>query len=58
MFGLGWHLPDEVIDITLASANGAEEGGLGAVILRHISHGNRILVDIHSDVKRARLVHG
>jgi hypothetical protein len=58
MFGLGLHLADEVIDITLARANGAEEGDLGPVLLSHISHGNRLLVDIHSDEECARLGHG
>jgi hypothetical protein len=58
MLGLGWPLADEVIAITLARANGAEEGDRGAVILRHIRYGNRLLVDIHADEECARLGHG
>ena len=58
MFGLRWHLADELLNVTLAGANGAEEGDLGPVLLSHISHGNRLLVDIHSDEECARLGHG
>jgi hypothetical protein len=58
MFGLGWHLADEVIDITVAGAHGAEEDDLGVVSFGDVGHGNRVFVDIHSNVQGARLVHG
>lgn len=57
-FGRGWELAGEVVNGTLARANGPEGGDLAAVILRHVSHGNRVFVDGHSDGQRARLAHG
>ena len=58
MFGLGLHFADKLINVTLAGANGAEEGDLGAVVLHHIRYGNRLFVDIHTDEECARLGHG
>jgi hypothetical protein len=28
------------------------------VLLRHVSHGNRIFVDIQTDIQRGKLCHG
>ena len=56
--GLGLHLADELIDVTLTRANGAQVGHLGAMILGDIRHGNGVLVDIHADEECARLGHG
>ena len=58
VFGFGLQLADELIDVTLAGADGAEVDDLGAVILGDIGHGNRVFVDIHADVECARLGHG
>jgi hypothetical protein len=52
---LGLHLTDELINVTLAGANGAEVHDLGAVILRHVGHGNRVFVDIRTDEECATL---
>ena len=43
MFGLRLHFADELIDVTLAGADGAQVGDLSAVILSHISNRNRSL---------------
>jgi hypothetical protein len=56
--GFRWHLPDKLIDITLACPNGAQGGDLGAMRLGDIRHGNRLFVDIHADKECARLGHG
>ena len=58
MFGFRLHFAYELIDVTLAGANGAQVGHLSAVILGDIRHGNRLFVDIHSDEECARLRHG
>jgi hypothetical protein len=58
VWGLGWHLPTEVITIGLPRAKGAEVDHLSGVILGDIGHRNRFFMDIHSDVQRARLAHG
>jgi hypothetical protein len=58
MFGFGWHLSGELINVALTGANASKVGDLGTVILSHVRHGNRVFVDIHSDVQCARLVHG
>ena len=38
MFGLRWHFAYELIDVTLAWADGAQVGDRSAVILSHISN--------------------
>jgi hypothetical protein len=58
VYGLGWHLSDQLIDVTLSGTDGAERGHLSTVLLRHVSHGNRIFVDIQTDIPRGRLWHG
>jgi hypothetical protein len=56
--GLGWPLADQLLDGTLSGADGAARGYLSAVRLRHGSHGNRIFVDIQTDIQRGRRCHG
>jgi hypothetical protein len=58
MLAFGRHLPDEWIDVTLACTDGAEGDDFGVVFLGDVRHGNRRFMDIQSDGKRARLVHG
>ena len=58
ILGLGWHLADEVVKVTLACADGPEGAELGAVLLSDLGHRNGLLMDISSDVKRAKLGHG
>jgi hypothetical protein len=58
MRGLGLHLADEVVNVTLACADGPEVGALSAVLLRDVCDGNRVFVDIHSEIQCARLAHG
>jgi hypothetical protein len=52
------HFPDELVDIALARSNGAEIDDLSVVFLADIGNGNRVCMDIHSNVERVRLWHG
>jgi hypothetical protein len=45
-------------NIVLPGADRAELDDLGVVGLGDVGHGHRVCVDIHADVKRARLAHG
>jgi hypothetical protein len=54
----GLHLPAELIDVTLACPDGAEGDTFGVVFLGDLGDGNRVLMDIQTAVKRARLAHG
>jgi len=56
--GLGWHLAEEGSARTLAGADGAEEGDVGAVSVSDRSDRDRLLVDIHAEKEWARLRHG
>jgi hypothetical protein len=58
VFGLGLQFADEAIDVDMSCAGGAEVDDVRIMILRDVRHSNRLFVDIQSDVKRARLVHG
>lgn len=58
MFGLRLELPYKGVDIALAGAKGPQGDDLGVMIFGDVGHGNGIFMNIHSDVKRARLVHG
>lgn len=58
MFAFGLHFPDQLIDIALARADGAEVDDLSVVFFRNVGDSNGLFMDIHSDVERARLVHG
>jgi len=44
-----------LVDIALAGTNGAEGDNLSVVFLGHVGNGNRLFMDIHADVERARL---
>jgi hypothetical protein len=46
MLGLGLHLADEVVNVTLACANSTEGADLGAVLLSDIGHRNGLFMDI------------
>ena len=54
----GLQLTDKFIDITLAGTNVAEGAHLGVVGCGDIGNGDRLFVDIQTDVECARLVHG
>jgi hypothetical protein len=56
--GLGLEFSDEVVDVGLSCPDGAEVGDLSTVILSDIGNSDRLFMDIHSDVERARLWHG
>jgi hypothetical protein len=56
--GFGWHLRAHLIDVTLAGAEAAAVGDLGAVILRDVGHGNRVLVARPAEKEDARRGHG
>jgi hypothetical protein len=58
LWGLRWHVADELSAVTLAGAKSSERGDLSTMILSHRGDRHRVLVDIHADVQCARLVHG
>jgi hypothetical protein len=58
MFGLRLPRADELIDITLAGANGSQVGDLSTMIWRHIGNCDGLFVDIHANEECARLGHG
>jgi hypothetical protein len=58
MFAFGLHCPDQLVDIALARADGAEVDDLGVVFFGYVGDSDGLFMDIHSDVERARLVHG
>jgi hypothetical protein len=47
-----------LVDIALAGADGAKGDNLGVVFLSDVGDSDRLFVDIPSDIKRARLLHG
>jgi hypothetical protein len=51
-------LPDALLDITWSTPNGAEEDDLGVVVFGDLGDGDRVFVDIHAEVERARVGHG
>ena len=51
-------LTNEFIAVTLARTDSAERDDLRVVCFGDVSNGNGLFMDIQSDVKRARLVHG
>jgi hypothetical protein len=56
--GVGWKRSDEVINVGLPGADGAEVDGLSAVFLGDRGHRDGSFVAIQADVQGARLVHG
>jgi hypothetical protein len=57
-WAFGLQPPDELIDITLAGADGATRDHCSVVFCGDRSDSNGLCVDLQSDGKRARLVHG
>ena len=49
------HFPDELVDIALACTDSAEVDDFSRVFVRDLGDGNRVFMDIHSDVERVRL---
>jgi len=58
LLAFGLQLPDERIDIALARADRAEGDDLSVMCFGNVGHRDRLLMDIHADVERARLWHG
>jgi hypothetical protein len=58
LFGLGLYVSEELVKVTVARANRSEIDHFSAVFFGDIGYCDRVFVDIHTDVKRARLVHG
>ena len=58
VFGFGLQLADELINVGLPGADGAEVEDVGVMVLGNIGDGDRLLMDIQSDIQRARLWHG
>jgi hypothetical protein len=58
MGGLRWYLAEELLDVTLARPDVAEGDDRGTVSFVNVGNGNRLFVDIQTDVECARLVHG
>jgi hypothetical protein len=54
----GLQLTDACIDITWAGINVAQGDNLGVVCFGDLGSGERLFVDIQTDVECARLVHG
>ena len=58
MIAFGLPLADEHVDVAWTSANGAKVDDFSLVCFGNICDSNRLFMNIHSDVERARLVHG
>jgi len=58
MWTFGLPLPDELSDVTRSCTAVAEGDDFCVIFRRDVVNGNRRLMDIHSDGKRARLVQG
>jgi hypothetical protein len=56
--GLGLQLADEVVNVTVACADGTKVGYLGPMLLSDVGYRDGLFMDISSDVKPARLGHG
>ena len=55
VFGFGWPLADELINVGRPGADGAEVEDVGVMVLGNIGDSDRLLMDIQSDLQRARL---
>ena len=55
MYGFGVKLVHKLITLGLLSANGAEEGDFSVVSFGYGSNSDRLVMNSHSDVERARL---
>jgi hypothetical protein len=49
---------DELIEVTLAGAAGAQEDHLGTPLFLGIRQGDRLVVDIQTNVQGATVTHG
>ena len=49
---------DELVDVALTGADGADEGDLGVAVLASVSDRDGVFVHIETDEKGGRLVHG
>jgi hypothetical protein len=58
VFGLGWHVADELVNVTMAGANRAQGDDLGAVVFGHVGDGDRFFMDIQTTRECTRLMHG
>ena len=58
VFGLGWHVSKELINIGLPGADGAEVDHLSVVRFGDIGHCDGVCVDIQTDIECARRWHG
>jgi hypothetical protein len=58
VFSLRWQLPNQGVDVTLPGAKGPQGEDRGVMLFGDVGHSDRLFVNIHSDVKRARLGHG
>ena len=56
--GLRLPLPHQGVDVPWPRAKGSQRDDLSLMILSNVSNRDRLLMNIHADVKRARLVHG
>jgi hypothetical protein len=54
----GLQLPDELVDVALARADGAQIDDFGVVCVSNGCDRDGFFVDIHSDIKGGRLGHG
>jgi len=48
----------QLVDVRLAGADGADEGDIGGSLLRGVGNGDGVLVDVETDVQRGRMLHG
>jgi len=58
LLAFGLELPDKLIDITLPGSDSAKGDDFCAIVLGDVGDRDRLFVDISSDIKRARLLHG
>jgi hypothetical protein len=56
--GRGLPVADELIKVTMAGANRAQGDELGAVVLGHGGDGDRVLMDIQTNIEWTRRMHG
>ncbi len=58
MVACGLHGPEQMVEIALARADGAEVDDLGVVFFGYVGDSDERLMALHSAVERARVVHG
>jgi hypothetical protein len=55
---LGWHVADELVEVTVAGADGPEVDDLSVVVFGNLGHRHGVFVNVQTDIECARLVHG